>query len=470
VSRSRPAAAVVIVAGVALLAVGPPRRALAQEPTTTTAPTAPPAPPVDAVPTGDVAAAPPADELTTDEPATGESSQASPLVVTGYVDVGFAKAQGNGTSFHPSDNRAPLDYGVDGFAPAVNSRGEAASTAPGTDPLGNPRFVNGFLPRSAGIGGTPSFLLNTASVDLRYTSPELPVLVFTRMHLVPRLDGAGETTSLFLEQAFGRITPVKSAELAISVGKFDSVFGIEYLENQANFRIGITPSLFARYTTGTSVGVKAFYRYQLIPISSAISINASATNSGTFVEVLQSSSRSLTGVPVGAARLGYELNLQRATIKLGASAEYGPRNDQLDREATQQLWGIDLRVFVAGLTVWGEYINVHEQQGSADGKLTGAGGYPLASEFNANGFWVQAAYELRCTGAPFKLTPYTRYERRHGEFVGFASIVVDRLTPGLNLGIGDNLQVKAEYLFNRELEGAPTVRNNVFTSSVVWTW
>ena len=81
--------------------------------------------------------------------------------INGYVDVGFAKAQGDGTSFAPGDTRVPLDYGVDPFAPAVNSRGDAASTDPGRA-SGNPRFVNGFLPRSAGIGGPPSFLLNTA--------------------------------------------------------------------------------------------------------------------------------------------------------------------------------------------------------------------------------------------------------------------------------------------------------------------
>ena len=408
----------------------------------------------------------PADD---DEPASDPSPQAAALVVTGYVDVGFADAQGDGTSFHPADTRAPLDYGVDPFAPAVNSRGDVASTAPGQDALGNARFVNGFLPRSAGIGGTPSFLLNTANVDLRYTSSELPVMVFTRMHLLPRLDSDGETTRLLLEQAFGRIAPVKSAELAISVGKFDSVFGIEYLENQANFRVGITPSLFARYTTGTSVGIKAFTRFQLVRISSAISVNASATNSGSFIEPLQGSSRSLTGVPVGAARVGYELNLPRVSIRVGTSIEYGPRNDQLDREATQRLWGTDVRVYVAGLSVWGEYVDVAEDEGSGDGKLSGTGVYPVASAFYARGFWLEAAYELR-TGAPFRLTPYARYERRHGEFVDFAAIVVDRVTSGLNLGIGDSLQIKAEYLLNRELEGAPTVRNNVFTSSVVWTW
>jgi hypothetical protein len=40
----------------------------------------------------------------------------------------------------------------------------------------------------------------------------------------------------------------------------------------------------------------------------------------------------------------------------------------------------------------------------------------------------------------------------------------------VNIGIGDNLVVKGEYLVNRELEGAPAVDNNVVTSSVVWTW
>ena len=40
----------------------------------------------------------------------------------------------------------------------------------------------------------------------------------------------------------------------------------------------------------------------------------------------------------------------------------------------------------------------------------------------------------------------------------------------MNIGLGENLQLKAEYLVNQELEGAPQVANNVFTSSAVWTW
>jgi hypothetical protein len=420
-----------------------------------------------------VAPVPASDDDASDEAAPAPEAEAaedlapgppvSPLVITGYVDVGYAKAQGDGTSFPAGDIRAPADYGVDPFAPAINSRGEVASTDAGG------RFVNGFLPRSAGIGGTGSFLINTASVDLRYTPHEAPILVFTRVQLLPRFEPTGETTRLFVEQAFGRIAPFKSAELALSVGKFDSVFGIEYLDNQANFRVGVTPSLLARYTTGQSIGAKLFYRYQFAS-AFAVSLNASGTNSGTFVEALQGPDRSLTGVPVAAARLGFELNLARASLKLGASGARGPRNDQLDRLALQRLWGADLRFFFAGLSLSGEYVNVQEDEGSADLKLTGLGQFEFPSAFQAHGFWVQLAYELPGIPAPLRVIPYGRYEQRHASFEGFIPVFVDRITAGLHVDLWDNLQVKGEILINRELAGAPTVPNNVYTTSVVWTW
>jgi hypothetical protein len=338
--------------------------------------------------------------------------------------------------------------------------------------------VNGFLPRSAGIGGRPSFLLNTANVDLRYSASELPVMVFTRMQLVPRLYGpvimdgqtAGDSTRLVLEQAFGRITPLKTAELAISVGKFDSVFGIEYLENQANFRIGVTPSLISRYTTGQSVGVKVFFRAQIIPAFSAVSLNVAATNNGTFVESLQGPSRSLNGVPVGSARLGYELNLERVSLKLGASVSYGPRNDQTEGSSQKQtLYGFDGRLVAPTLMVSGEYVHIDEQEANSM-KLTGIGVFPLVTEFYAHGFYLQVAEELPLPIAPFRLTLYGRYDRRDAEFEGYSAITVDRITGGVNVGIGESLQVKVEYLANREVAGAPAVANNVFTSSAVWTW
>jgi hypothetical protein len=389
-----------------------------------------------------------------------------PLVFMGYVDVGFADAEGDGTSYPRADTRLPADYGVDTFAPAVNSRGEVAST----DAAG--LFVNGFLPRSAGIGGRPSFLLNTVNFDVRYLAPQAPIMVFSRLQLLPRFGGPGRgnLTNVVLDQAFARVTPITGKELFISVGKFDSVFGIEYLDNQANFRTGVTPSLLARYTTGTSLGLKAFFRQQIAPIWSAVSLNASATNSGSFVEVLQPPDASLTGLPVLSARLGYELNLRRVQVKLGASGMTGPRNDQRDQHAKQKMWGADARVYVAGVSLAGEYVNVDEDVGAA-GKETGLGAFPVSSEFRARGFWAQAAYARQTGLGPLTVaTVYGRYERRRAEFEGFRPIAVARVTTGLRFDLWEALVLKVEVLFNEERSGAPRVDNDVFTCSVVYSW
>jgi hypothetical protein len=226
--------------------------------------------------------------------------------------------------------------------------------------------------------------------------------------------------------------------------------------------------------------VKVFYRFQIIPAASAVSLNVAGTNSGTFVEALQGPSRSLTGRPVASARLGYELNLPRVSLKVGGSAVYGPRNDQsVTTEATQSLLGADIRLVVPTLTISGEYIRVQEESGSDAGftmipKLAGTGPFPEISEFYAHGFWVQAAEELPLPldPLPLRVTVYARYERRHAEFPNYpgAWLTEDRITAGVNLGVGETLQLKAEYLINRELEEAPQVPNNVFTSSAVWTW
>ncbi len=395
-------------------------------------------------------------------PAEGAGAP-SPLTINGYVDIGFAKAQGNGTSFAPGDQRVPADYGVDPFATAVNSRGDVASTDAGG------RFVNGFLPRSAGTGGNASFLLNTLDVDLKYTAPAAPLMVFSRVQLLPRFTGAGDDTRVFVEQAFGRYVPFESQELALSVGKFDSVFGIEYLDNEANIRTGVTPSLVARYTTGQSIGAKLFYRVQIPALWSALSLNVAATNSGTFVEALQPPDASLTGAPVASGRLGYELNAAAVQAKLGASFMAGARNDQDQDGAHQTAFGVDGRVAFRGLYVSAEYVRVDEGEGGP--KTTSLGSFPISSAFWMRGGYAQLAYALPWSiGFLHKVTMYGRYDRRHAWFQGFTPITVDRFTGGVRFDLWDSVLLKAEYLGNRELAGAPTVANNVFTSSLVYSF
>ena len=387
------------------------------------------------------------------------------LRLTGYVDVGFAKATGDGTSYSPTDTRAPLDYGVDPFAPAVNSRGDVASTDSGE------RFTNGFLPRSVGIGGNPSFLINTASADVRFQPRGLPLFAFARVQLMPRLLPTGDQTRVELQQAFGRISPFASQELAFFLGKFDSVFGIEYLENEANLRTGITPSLMARYTTGHSLGVKAFYRYQLPSISSALSVNAALTNNGTRVEALVPPDASLMGVPVASARVGYELNLQHLQVKVGLSGSYGPRNDQRSVDARQMALGADARLNWQGLSLAGEFLRLVDKPGPVAGKTTGQGPAELASGFDVWCGWGRVAYTLPWkTEALTGVTFYGRYDRRHGTFEGAATVKTQRFTVGTRVDLFDVLALKAEGLFNVELAGAPSVDNDVFTASAVFTW
>ena len=391
------------------------------------------------------------------------SAQPSQLQINGYVDLGFAAAQGNGTSFAAGDARIPADYGVDTFATAVNSRGDVASTDSGG------RFMNGFLPRSMNIGGQPSAFLSTFDVDLKYVPAGAPVLLFSRVQLLPRY-GAGNETRILVEQAFARIVPFSSQELALSLGKFDSVFGIEYLENEANLRTNITPSLIARYTTGQSLGVKAFYRIQIPRLWSAISLNAAATNGGTLVESLSPPDLSLAGRPIGSARLGYELNLPAFELKLGASGEYGPRNDQHGVRVHQWVLGADLRLVIGGLSLSAEAVKIRQDAGGAD-KTNGLGPQTLVSGFAAGGAYGMLAYALPLSEGAFRrLTPYVRYERRRARFEGFAPYTVDRVTFGFRLDLWDQLIAKAEGLINGEVSGLPPVDNDLFTSSFLYSF
>jgi hypothetical protein len=405
-----------------------------------------------------------------------EDANESPFFFTGYVDVGAAYAQGNGTSWPAGDTRVPADYVADPFATALNSRGDVASIN------SNGRFVNGFLPRSMGIGGQhTSFMINTVSTDMRYTPKGAPVMVFVRAQFMPRFGSGpdvtpaglapGNQTRVWIQQAFARVIPFNTQEFALSVGKFDSVFGIEYLDNEANIRTGITPSLLARYTTGQSIGVKGFYRVQIPAAWSAVSLNVSATNSGSMVESLQPPDLSFTGVPVGAGRLGYELNLPKLTFKLGVSGLYGPRNDQTSNQVVQWLVGADARLYVYGFTLAGEVLKASESPGVNAVKVTGLGDFIAPSGFNVQGFWAQAGYTFSFDNAIVQaFSLYARFERRNGQFDGFAPVKTARITAGFRLDLYRCIAIKAEALLNRELPGTASVRNDVYTSSAVYTF
>ena len=305
----------------------------------------------------------------------------------------------------------PADYGVDTFAPAVNSRGDVASIDAGG------RFDNGFLPRSVEHR-------RAAVVPDQHDQPRpaLPgaaraVMVFVRLQVLPRWggDGAGNVTSLFVEQAFGRVTPLEGRELFIAGGKFDSVFGIEYLDNAVDLphrhHAVAVRALHDRDRAGAQGLLPPADRGASGRRSASTSPPPTARN---FVEALQPPDVSLTGVPVLSGRLGYELNLPRVQVKLGASGLRGPRNDQFDRNALLTMWGVDARLYVVGLSLAGEYVYVDEEEGrgrQADrrGRLSDRLGV-----LRAAGSGLRPPTRCRSPGGALRaVTLYARYERRH---------------------------------------------------------
>ena len=257
-------------------------------------------------------------------------------------------------------------------------------------------------------------------------------MFFTRLQFLPRFSPAGESTTLLVEQAFARVVPFASQELALTLGKSDSVFGIEYLENEANLRTGITPSLIARYTTGQGLGGKVFYRLQLGRLWSAVSVNLAATQGGTLIETLQPQSASLTGTPAFSGRLGYELNLPALEVKIGISALDGPRNDQSQPGVRQKAVGGDLRVVFGPVELRGEVIRLTQDEGAGD-KVNGLGTHTLVSKFDVAGGYGQLALGFDVKGK--RIAIYGRYDRRHAWFEGFVPITVDRITGGVSTDV-----------------------------------
>ena len=354
----------------------------------------------------------------------------------GYVDFGFANAGGNGTSFPPGDNRLPADYGVDTFAPAVNSRGDVASIDAGG------RFDNGFLPRSVNIGGRPSFLLNIVNQDLRYQAPHVPVMAFV---------APAGAAALGRRRRGQRHPAVRRA--GVRSGHADRGPRAFRRRRQVRFRVrhrvprqpGELPHRRSRRRCSRATrraprwGVKAFYRQQIPALWSALSLNVAATNGANFVEALQPTDASLTGVPVVSARFGYELNLPRVQVKLGASGLRGPRNDQFDREALLTMFGFDARLLRrrACRCPANTSTSTRRKGRAASRRARAAIRSPRSSTRRGSG----PRPPTRCSSrGPLRaITPYARYERRHAWFEGFRPITVARVTAGLRLDLWESL-------------------------------
>jgi hypothetical protein len=381
------------------------------------------------------------------------------VTVSGYVDFGFFAPGGDGTGVVQdlAPNRAfPAETGYswvflgDLLAPAVNSRGEPADL--GNLP-GNIHYFDSIHSR-----GAPGFILNEVNLTLHAAVGE-NALATASVDFMPRsgLDfSLGDVFEVDLAQLEWMPTP--SRRTSIFAGKMESVLGIEYRERKASQRFGITPSLIARYTTGTPLGVK--FRSKLgdgdwLVIAGAITNGSSTIEMFHFYDEIDSNA--------GKTASGRLAIRPGRALELGVSGEYGAQDHALDSENPLWFVGGDLQAHLGPLEL------------KAEG-LTGRGtGETLAVyDFDHRTYGLRLNFGGYLEGDLMvtpKLGVLGRAEMRDARvWLGTDRLYITkgwRATGGLRYVANEHVVVKAEYLHNGEYGGVPQIRDDVFTSSLI---
>src|SRR5215813_12656696 len=253
-----------------------------------------------------------------------QANKPFPIKITGYGDLGAFATQGDGTGFRrdightamPSlSNYGWVFYG-DLLATQINSRGDVADLgqAPGVD-----RFD------SVHSEGKLTFLVNELNLGVKAGLG--PTAMFTgSVNFTPRAGSnfnLGDSFDVDIAQL--EWMPTDDGKTSIFVGKFDSVLGNEYKTRKSSDRFGITPSLMARYTTGTAVGIKA----RTLLLDDHLILAAAVTN-GSFVteqfffsqETDSNNFKTLSG----RAALRFPIPILGGMLEVGPSGSYGTQD------------------------------------------------------------------------------------------------------------------------------------------------
>ncbi|MEO5770028.1 MAG: hypothetical protein ABIS92_16860 [Polyangia bacterium] len=447
--------------------VGPPLPARAQADTVATESSAPPA---SSPPTLELAPPPlaaldssPFPSLLEEQIRQNEALAVGhhPLVDwNGYIDFGLFVPQGNGSGYvqdvgHEKLNRAPYNsynwvFLGDILAPAINTRGEAAD-------LGNAPGVNRF--DSINSRGAPGFVLN--EVNLRLSARPAPTAILSAsVNLVPRT-GNDFALGDFLDVDVAQLEwlPTESQRTSIFVGKVDSVLGIEYRDRKSNHRFGVTPSLIARYTTGTALGLKVRSKFgedDWLIIAAALTNGSNTTEQFHFYDELDSNA-----AKTGSGRLSVRLPLpMQAQVELGFSGSYGAQDRTASNAHAMWFFGPDLLAEVGPVVIKAQWL-----KGRAPGDPTQqvyqldlhGGGYLEVDAMVTSSWGVLGRVEYRDAFVALDLD--RAYLTKSWRATGGVRCVMTRWAA-----------VKAEYLRNGEYGDVPQVRNDVFTSSLVLSY
>jgi hypothetical protein len=396
-----------------------------------------------------------------------QNKKVNPLSINGYVDFGFFWPQkgneGGGIVrdfsmlFPQFRNYAWVFYG-DILGTPVNTRGEAADLG---DTTGIVRYD------SVDSRGNPGFIANEVNLRLSYQLAER-ALVRTSVNFVPRSSLVDFSLGDFVDVDLAEMEYVltEDGKTSIFAGKMMPVFGIEYKERKSDQRFGITPSLIARYTTESQLGLK--FRSKLLRdwfiVAASVTNNTSSSEQFHFhSEIDKNSGKTINGRLALSIPIGSAINaLQGDRLELGGSYERGAQDWATDNEGDIEFMGADLQYQSANFSLKGQWM-----KGSSPGSnqmapnvwsldLHNSGYLEVDWQiFGYVGFYVRA--EVR--DALVTLRAERAYITKQRRFTG-----------GLRIVFNPRIVLKLEYYANREYGGVPSFPNNMFTSSLVLSY
>ncbi len=384
------------------------------------------------------------------------------VIVGGYIDLGFFVPQGNGSGIvRDQGNVAFPEYAGrygwvflgDILSTAVNSRGEVADLGDATG--APPRFD------SIHSGGAPGFIAN--EINLKLTAGLTPNAIATAsVNFTPR-SGSNFSLGDVLDADIAQIEwmPTNSQKTSIFVGKFDSVIGIEYRDRKSDQRYGITPSLIARYTTGTALGMKVRSKFgpdDMLVLAGAVTNGSFTWEQFHFYDEIDTN---LGKTLSGRMSLHPPIPLD---MEVGLSGSWGAQDRAPNDGGKMWFYGVDLQLHFKKADFKAQYL-----KGASPGD---PGNQVYGLQLNGGGYAELDAY----------LFPHFGLIAR-GEFrdalvwLGDATSPsgADRLyltkewraTGGFHVNFTDRIILKAEYLHNGEYGHVPQIKNDIFTSSLV---
>lgn len=376
-----------------------------------------------------------------------------PIKITGYGDIGLFATQGDGTGFRRDEGHEMFpsrsDFGWvfygDLLATQINSRGDVADLgqAPGVD-----RFD------SVHSGGHLTFLVN--ELNLTVNAGLGPSALFSSsVNFTPRTGTdfrLGDSFDVDLVQL--EWMPTEDGHTSIFVGKVDSVLGVEYKTRKAPQRFGITPSLIARYTSGTAVGIKArtLLANEHVVLAAALTNGSFGTEQFHFFQETDSNNfKTVSG------RAAIRLPVGSGTLELGPSGQWGTQDGIQDGGGKMWFAGVDAELATPRLDLKAQWL-----KGKAPGD-------EVAMVYSLN--LRRGGYlEANAIVTPI-LGVLARAEFRDAEVQqGLERLYITknwRATAGLRLIFSPNAIVKAEYSHNGEYGGTPSIPDDVITTSAV---